>query len=257
MPAVNKPQANGTPTWVNILTHDVSELQRFYGEIVGWEFTEASAQLGGYVQAYVGTPEHPVAGIGPSMADDSSATVTVFLATDDIEACVATVADLGGTVPVHPMPVGGLGTMALCTDPVGIPFGLWQAGSFEGMALMGEPGAPAWFDLGSRDLPTTRSFLERLFGYEFTMGTADTGDFENAMVSLDGVPWFGAYPLGADDDGPGAWATYFTVPSLAQALTRAEGLGAEVVVPMTSIPEGAFAWLRGLQGEGFGLFQLA
>lgn len=49
------------------------------------------------------------------------------------------------------MEVGDLGTMGFFIDPCGAFVGEWQFGTCKGFGVPDVPGAPAWFELHSRD----------------------------------------------------------------------------------------------------------
>jgi predicted enzyme related to lactoylglutathione lyase len=63
-----------------------------------------------------------------------------IFASADIDADVARVRTLGGQVYFEPMTVGDSGRMAICADPTGAAFGLWQAINHIGAAVENEHG---------------------------------------------------------------------------------------------------------------------
>jgi hypothetical protein len=63
---------------------------------------------------------------------------SVYLATDDIGATLATAKDHAAEIVVPAMAVGELGTMAFLADPTGAGIGLRQPGTHGGFATFGE-----------------------------------------------------------------------------------------------------------------------
>ena len=51
----------------------------------------------------------------------------------------------GVIVPAMDVPVQG--TMAVITDTGGAAIGIWQPAAHQGFGVLGEPGAPSWFEL--------------------------------------------------------------------------------------------------------------
>ncbi len=99
---------------------DTGKAQEFWGSLFGWQF-----------QAYPGPSEYHMTRI----ADQQGAAITnmepgkkgtrPYFDVDDINARAARVKELGGEAG-DPMPVPSMGWFAVCKDPHGNDFGLWQ-----------------------------------------------------------------------------------------------------------------------------------
>ena len=99
---------------------DTGKAQEFWGGLFGWEF-----------QAYPGPSEYHMTRIG----EEQGAAITnmesgkkgtrPYFSVDDINAGAARVKELGGEAG-DPMPVPSTGWFAVCQDPHGNDFGLWQ-----------------------------------------------------------------------------------------------------------------------------------
>jgi len=108
--------------WFELPAADPERSKRFFGELMGWRFESwgdesyslvADANPGGALSTGDG---HPV----------------IYFSTDDIDAAVARIGELGGEAePVRDVP--GVGRMAACRDDQGTRFSLYQHA--------GEPGA--------------------------------------------------------------------------------------------------------------------
>lgn len=116
----------GTPCWVSLMVHGLGTTEEFYAELFGWEYAPGPEQLGPYVRALLDGRE--VAGIG-EMPPDRHLPVawTTYLATDDADATAEAIRSCGGTVAVGPLDAGIAGRVAICSDPLGAIFGIWQA----------------------------------------------------------------------------------------------------------------------------------
>ena len=111
----------GQVSFIEFGGRDAMTARTFYGKLFGWSF-EPGPSGEGYAIDGVGVP----AGVH---GGDEGASPYVFFRVDDLEAAVATVERLGGSVEVLP---GGddeestarFGEFRLCRDDQGSPFGL-------------------------------------------------------------------------------------------------------------------------------------
>ncbi len=170
----------GAPTWVDLWTSDVDGSRAFYSELFGWVAEEPSAEFGGYFMfTRNGVPVAGGMGDMPDMPADNS--WKVYLATDDIERTVKAAEANGATLFGPAMPVADLGIQAVLADSTGATVGAWQAGTFPGLTVLEEPGAPSWFELHTSDHATTIAFYHDVFGWE-TEAVSDTDEFRYSMM---------------------------------------------------------------------------
>ena len=111
----------GQVSFIEFGGRDAMTARTFYGKLFGWSF-EPGPGGEGYAIDGVGVP----AGVH---GGDEGAPPYVFFRVDDLEAAVATVERLGGTVEVLPggdeeESVARFGEFRLCRDDQGSPFGL-------------------------------------------------------------------------------------------------------------------------------------
>lgn len=245
----------GAPCWADLWTSDVDGSRRFYAELFGWEAAEPSAEFGGYFMFL--RDGVPVAGgmgsMGDAQADD---TWKIYLATEDI-AKVAEVAEAeGATVLAPPMAVADLGSQAVLVDPTGATVGAWQPGSFNGFTVLGEHGAPSWFELHTRDHAGAVAFYRTVFGWDtvaagdtdefrYTMARPPTGEGEVAGV-MDAAQWL---PEGA----PSYWTVYWEVDDVDAVVAKALELGGSVTEEAQDTPYGRLAGLADPAGARFKL----
>jgi predicted enzyme related to lactoylglutathione lyase len=245
----------GAPCWADLFTSDVEGSRRFYAELFGWEAGEASPEFGGYFMFM--RDGVPVAGaMGPMDDEPADNTWKPYLATDDIARTVKTAEAEGGTVAVPAMPVADLGIQAVLVDPTGATIGAWQPGTFEGFSVLGEPGAPSWFELITRQHPAAVAFYRSVFGWELDT-SADTDEFRYYTVKdpsgdgevaglMDGAAFL-------PPDEVGQWAVYFDVDDAAATAAKAVSLGGTIVAEPMDTPYGVLATIADPAGAQFKL----
>lgn len=245
------PWPAGVPCWVDLMVPDVAAASRFYEQVLGWTVPEPDEQWGGYVVAHVGGAA--AAGIGPEQPGARTAW-TLYFASDDADATAKAVADAGGTVLAPPTDVGPLGRMAVCVDPAGAPFGLWQAGTMVGAELVNEPGGLTWEDLRSTDAAAAHAFYATVFG--FRLDALEMADEEYRTFALPSEQG----PLGGlgglmGGEGPSHWLVYFAVADADAAVAAAQAGGGTVTAPAFDTPFGRMAGLVDPYGAPFWVAQ--
>jgi uncharacterized protein len=100
---------------------DVDRAQRFWSSLFGWQFGDSGMPGMDYRMAQTG------AGSGAALyGSDERGHPKYYFATDDIDASLAQVRELGGTA-AEKAPVPTHGWFAKCADSEGNEFHLWQA----------------------------------------------------------------------------------------------------------------------------------
>ena len=232
----------GGPVWVDLLSTDTDASRAFYGELFGWTADPGLEQFGGYfnfrrageliaggMQAQSGMPDYARPNVW-----------SVHLRSDDADKTCAAVAEHGGTVLSLLMAVGDLGVLAEVTDPGGAPVGIWQPGTHRGFAVVGEEGAPAWFELLTRDYARTVAFYRDAFGWT-TATMSDTDEFRyTTLVNAAGDPQAGIMDASAflPADAPVRWSVYFAVADADAAVAKVVELGGEEGRPPEDTPYG-------------------
>lgn len=241
----------GVTSWVDVEHRDVEAAKEFYGELLGWTFTQATppgipfqyvvAQLDGEDVAGLSGPADP-SDEGP----DQPAWNT-YVAVDDIEAAASSVESSGGQILQPPTAAGEGGSSAVCADPSGVQFRLWQAKRRLGAQVTNLPGAWNFSDLHAADPGASARFYAAVFGWDFAdLGFATMirvpgyGDHLASTTDPDiherqsgvGVPPGFADAIGwlhaaSDDHSPG-WSVTFTVEDRDRTAALAEALGGRV-----------------------------
>jgi predicted enzyme related to lactoylglutathione lyase len=245
----------GAPCWIDLFTSEPEKSRPFYSELLGWTAEAPNEAFGGYFNF---TKDGVL--VAGGMRNDGEAGVpdhwNVYLAVEDAEATVAVATAHGGGVIVPAMAVADLGTMAVITDAGGAAIGLWQPGTHKGIGIIAEPGAPAWFELHTRDYDASVQFYKDVFGWD-AKTMSDTPEFryttlgegEGALAGL--MDSTGFLPEGV----PSHWAVYLRVDDTDAAVKTTVDLGGAVVMPAEDTPYGRIAMVSDPTGAHFRLVQ--
>jgi predicted enzyme related to lactoylglutathione lyase len=248
MPTRDTAWPAGTPCWVDYGAPDIAAARRFYGDLLGWEFTGGGEEYGGYLNA--ARDGRLVAGLGPRMNESDPVAWTTYFATDDSEATAARITEAGGTVVVPPMDVAPFGRMTIAVDPTGTMFGLWQAGEHTGFQRYNEAGSVTWNEAAIADPDAARSFYAAVFGFTY-----------DEVPGAEGYTTFttGDHPLGglggAQPGSPSGWLVCFSVASTDDAVAAVEAAGGKVTTPAMDTPFGRFAVVEDPWGAPFEVMQ--
>ncbi|MDT5068461.1 MAG: uncharacterized protein QOK02_4616 [Mycobacterium sp.] len=243
-----KTYPHGVPSWVDTVAHDLDEAKRFYAGLFDWTFTDAipAEAPGNYLIADIDGKD--VAAIASAESADEPITWRTYIAVDDADATAKAVDAAGGTVTLAPVDAGPGGRLAVCVDPRGAEFRLWQARQRLGAQLVNAPGAWNFSDLLTSDPHTAATFYSQVFGWEVDdvgYGTMirrpGYGDHLAATVDPDirtrqadvaappgfedAVGWMAIIPQGH----PEQWQVTFTVNDRDDAAATAERFDGTVV----------------------------
>jgi predicted enzyme related to lactoylglutathione lyase len=264
----------GVPCWVDTSQADPAAGAEFYGSLFGWtledkmppqapgHFFEASLNGGGRVAA-VSSKDQP----GPT-------TWMTYIAVDDADEVAQRVRANGGTVAVEPLDINDAGRMAVCADPEGARFALWQAGRNIGAELVNVPGSWNFSALNTGDLEAAKRFYGAVFSWEFAVL-----DYGTTMVMVPGYADYlesidpgvkqrhveGGAPPGFSDcvawfdtlkgEGPANWSVTFTVEDADASAARTTELGGTVLAEPFDVPWQRITVIRDPQGATLTLSQ--
>ena len=251
MPEVTK-YAQGTPSWLDLATTDLSGAERFYGELFGWECKRVPAGEGQFYsmqylkgRSVAGMMEQSKEQIEQGIPPNWSTYITV----DDVDAVVAKSEKLGGRVITAPIDVFDNGRLAVLQDPEGAFFFLWQANKHIGTELVNEHGTVIWNELVADDPDKVSSFYASLLDIE--------------IKDMEGIPEYKLFTVGDRSvagifkktdqlkELPSYWSVYFAVEDTDRIVEKTESLGGGVLKPAEDTPMGRFAVLQDPQGAVF------
>lgn len=244
------PWPSGMPCWADIMVSDIDRTRRFYGGLLGWDFAVGRGQRPEYLYAMLDGQE--VAGLYPRHpGPDARSMWSAYLATDDIGATCAAVREAGGSLVVAPRPVGPLGTMAVCIDPLGASFGLWQADELVGFGVRLVDGGLAWCELLSPRMEASQDFYARTLGYEYTSIGLDGSEYLLFRSGGSETPGGGIVPLVGGHTAQ--WFITWQHDDIDAAAGRIVELGGRVITAPYDFEFGRLMRLSGPDGEEFGL----
>jgi len=252
----------GVPCWVDTSQPDPEAAVAFYGDLFGWEFESVMPQgsEGKYFVARIRGGDVAAVGSIPEGAPPAAMWNT-YVWVDSADQAASKAGDAGGSVVMEPFDVMDAGRMAVCADPEGAVFCVWQAKEQKGAQIVNEHGSLNFNQLNTRDPEGAKSFYGSLFGWQtlelpggFEMWTLpgygdylerDNPDLRKQMAESDAPKGFeevvaSLVPIATDQpDVPPHWGVTFAVDDADAIADKAAELGGNVVLPPMDAP-----WVR-------------
>jgi uncharacterized protein len=239
--------------WHDLMTSDVEAAKAFYAAVVGWTF---GTQMPGYPVAEAGgtgmggimeTPDHLKA-MPPFWGG--------YIDVADVDATIAKIKKLGGTLQREPWDVPNVGRIAVVADPAGAMFNIMtpipQTESWE-MLAPSAMGAVGWNELHAGDLSVAWDFYSQMFGW--TKGTVmpmgEIGDY--MLFQIDGKDVGGMMKRQPNLPMP-MWLYYFNVDGIDAAVSRITKAGGKIAMGPHQVPGGQ--WIVSAFDPQGGNFQL-
>lgn len=244
--------------WVELATNDGPAAKKFYTSLFGWGVNEIPmGDQGTYSMVQKnGKDAGAMYQMGPQqkgMPPNWGSYVCVTSADET----AAKAKSLGGTVVLEPFDVFDSGRMALLQDPTGAFFSIWEPKEHIGAKVTNEPGAFCWNELYTTDPKRAADFYQSLFGWSGEKVQLPVGEY--TMFEKGGAQAAGMLQISKEwGPMPPHWLVYFAVDDSDRTVEKAKGMGANVMVPPTDIPNiGRFSILSDPQGAGFAVIKLA
>jgi uncharacterized protein len=265
---------HGVTSWIDTEQPDVEAARAFYSALFGWTLTDATPS-GSSRPYYVATLDGQDVAAVASAPASGPARWNTYVAVDDADVTAAAVVAGGGTLVSPPQDAGDAGRAAICVDPFGARFRLWQAGARLGAQRTNSPGAWNFSDLYTPDRDAAMSFYTPLFGWraadldqdagtmlqvpgygDHLAATVDPGIFERQASAPAGfADVIGGLVLIGGDQTP-RWQVIFTVADRDDSAATAERLGA-TILDSSDNPWTKDAVVRDPQGAEFTVSQFA
>ncbi|WP_046472540.1 VOC family protein [Allosalinactinospora lopnorensis] len=179
----------GVPCWVDIEGPDPEAAMRFYSGLFGWEFDDSTppGSSGRYFVARLRGAA--VAGVGsPGKGEPSAPAWNTYVRVEDADAAAAEMAGAGGRVLTGPYEIPGAGRAAVCADPAGALFRIWEPKGHEGAERVNEPDTWNMSELTTHDPEAAKAFYGAVFGWE-----ADPVDFGAETSTMWRLPGYGGF----------------------------------------------------------------
>jgi predicted enzyme related to lactoylglutathione lyase len=248
----------GTFSWVDYSAEDLAAARTFYSELFGWSLLDVPTGGDPYIMAQIDGKD--VAALMPLSDQMEEMNVpphwNSYITVGDVDATCAKIKELGGQIFMEPFDVMTAGRMAVAADPTGAGFCLWQPKDGIGAVLVNEPNTFCWNELYTNDLDAAERFYTALFGW--TSKQALSSENTKLVELYNGERPAATFMEIQPEWGPmpSAWGVYFAVADCENAIERAKGLGAQVVLEPRDIPPGRFATVQDPQGGVFSVIQL-
>ena len=245
----------GAPCWNDLYSSDPDRAAAFYGDLFGWTTLDPGPDYGGY--RLFQKDGKVVAGMMQNEGEQNVPDMwTVYLTTDDVDRTAEAAKANGGQVFMEPMDVTQNGRFAMLADPGGAPIGAWQPREVHGFEIRGEPGAPSWFELQTRDYDRSVGFYREVFGWD-THTASDSDELRYTTLGEGESMQAGIMDASAyqPEGEPGAWSIYFQVDDVDATVARAAEIGGAVIDQPVDTPYGRLATLADPTGTRFKLIQ--
>jgi uncharacterized protein len=238
--------------WINMLTPRPAGAREFFSKLLGWTYFEMPG-IGHGIQ--VGGRD--IGGLfdleGPNTPPGTPPLIGVMVKVENADATCEKTTSLGGKAK-PPFDIGGNLRMAVCNDPNGAQFNVWESKKAHGTDV--DPrrhGAPSWFETLTTDVDRATKFYTALFGWTPEVMPGPTFDY--TTFRLGGEPVAGMMKI-TPEMGDGAlrphWGMYFTVDDADAAAREAVKLGAALCAPLKDIPNvGRFCGVTSPHGVPF------
>lgn len=162
----------------------------------------------------------------------------IHFMTRDIKSLVEKVPSLSGEVIAHPFDVMNFGIMAVCKDPAGSIFALWEPKEHKGMKFyndMQKEGAPVYFENNTNKFDDCTKFYSELFGYDvekLEMNGANYNQFK-----LDDLKTCGLLEMDKSwGETPPHWMVYFAVKDIDQITEKIKEAKGKVCIEPFETP---------------------
>lgn len=157
----------GVPCWIDTSRSDPEAAVAFYTGLFGWEFENVMppGSPGKYFIARLGGGDVAAVGL-QSEGGPQASTWRTYIWVRNADETATKVLDAGGRVVTDPFDVMDAGRMAVCSDPEGAVFCVWQPNRHKGAQVVNEPGSLNFNGLNTRDVAGAKAFYGSVFGWE-------------------------------------------------------------------------------------------
>ena len=236
----------GTPIWYELMTADPDASKAFYDNVIGWtiearpsgpmDYRMIDSGNGGQVGGVMRLTEEMIAG-------GAKPTWLFYIGVDDVDASIAKIEAVGGSVLMPAWDIPGIGRLAMVADPQGIPFYIMRGASDASSTAFERTGMGKcnWNELSTPDQAGANAFYATVFGWTYPdkMPMGPLGDYVFIQA---GDQTIGAtmqtIPPGQPNAQPSAWQFYFRAPDIEAAAAKVTAQGGTVHAGPMEVPGG-------------------
>ena len=241
----------GSVRWFDLLTEDATAASAFYADLFGWDVQRQDE--GRYIVTHDGELVAGINEISRTLGEVSEATWLVGVVVEDLQASVAAVRRLDGSVLRDVSTAEGLARWAAVEDPHGGQLLLLEPLRVRNLGEQPGPGHLVWTELWTTDVEAASRFYTEVIGWE--RGDRGHPDGEYPLFESAGEPRAGLVLIETDEIRTG-WAPYIGVENLQATLARVRELGGAVLLePSREIYDGLVAIVADPTGVGFLIYQ--
>ncbi|GHO93377.1 putative glyoxylase CFP32 [Reticulibacter mediterranei] len=240
----------GTPTWIDLGSHDIGASVAFYTNLFGWEANTVE-QSGGY--RMFSCEGKIVAGIHQLQDRSLSPQWMTYISTDNATRTTNRIEAAGGQVLME-RDIADEMSMMVFRDTVGAVCGVFQGRLFNGAHVFNQPVSLTFNLLMTRQPHAAKSFYAHIFGWE--PGDRKIGEmaFTYFFQEVRGVAGLMAMNERWPQAVPSHWQISFSVDDADKLAARAVELGGKAQ-PVFTTPFGRSALLTDPQGASFSISQ--
>ena len=224
----------GKFVWFEHVSNDIPKARAFYEKLFGWN-TEMMSMSSGDPYPVIHNGDDGIGGYAKSPPGASPQWLS-YLSVTDVDSSYKAALAAGAKSLMAPTDYGSAGRAATLADPTGGVFALWKGAQGDPDEKEKAPvGTFFWNELSTSDVDKALAFYEKTFGYSHDTMAMPDGTYCILKVGS-GRGHAGVYKASMAAQ-PTLWTPYVHVADTDAAVAKAKGLGANIVVPPTDIPQ--------------------
>jgi predicted enzyme related to lactoylglutathione lyase len=235
----------GKFVWFEHMSGNSVAARRFYSALFGWHI-EAMPMGGAEPYPLIMNGSEGIGGFRSAPPGAPSLWMP-YLSVANVDASHAAALAAGAKSLMPPTDFAPVGRGATLADPTGAVFSIWTSAQGDRADPEKTPvGDWYWNELMTLDERKALAFYEKAFGY--THDSMDMGPQGTYYLLKQGDKMRGGLMHAPMPDTPPLWVPYVAVADCDATAAKAQGLGAQLMVPPTDIPNvGRFAVLMDAQ----------
>jgi predicted enzyme related to lactoylglutathione lyase len=259
----------GKFVWHDLCTTDKGKAEKFYTDALGWKSKEVPMSNGAKYTMIT----HPAGKDIGGYMEEKSSNWLAYIQVANVDESVKAISAKGGKALGDAKDIGTHGRMAVCSDPYGATFALWQPSEKKAEAPAEEtkkkrggrkPKEVAYDDLFTwhevmvpegKDSEAVE-FYTAVFGWKHTSSKSPDGGTYHMFSAGEGKPHAGL--MVKPKDGCLNWTSYIGSDDVEATLTAVKSNGATIVKEASEVPGyGRFGIFTDPTGATLAIFQPA
>lgn len=224
----------GKFVWYDLMTTDVSAVEKFYGELFGWEFDDS-----GNTDASYSVIKHNGKNIGGIFALDKTKSKSAnsqwisFLSVENMESAIDYIKKNDGKIYTKPFDLPERGTVAVVIDPQDAVFALVHSSSGDSKDAEPVYNEWLWTELWTKNIDASLNFYKNMIGYQSKvfMTQAETKYY---VLRNENKPRAGVVKIMLEGVTP-HWMPYIAVDEPAKIIAKVEDLGGKIILGQEGI----------------------